>query len=101
MTICNHVPCGTGRGVGPTKPNALDALKPEDVPERVRAYFGGGDAKKAPPELIGVLGDPGFRTKGEASNIAYSPNGKILAVGGKGRLELFDTANGRLLRTLR
>jgi serine/threonine protein kinase/WD40 repeat protein len=86
--------------------NALDALKPEDVPEAARAYVGGGDAKKAPPELVAVLGDVAFRCQGNASGIAYSPNGKILAVSGEGRreqearLELLDAVTGRHLRTV-
>jgi WD40 repeat protein len=85
------------------KPNALDALKPEDVPEEVRAYGGAGDPKKAPPELVGVLGDVGFRCQDAASKTSYSPNGKILAVGvpgEPGRLELFDANTGRRLRTI-
>src|SRR5262249_51943859 len=44
------------------RPNAADALKPGDVSEAARAYVGGGDAKKAPPELVAVLGDAAFRS---------------------------------------
>ncbi len=62
--------------------------------------MGDGDPKKAPPELIAVLGDVGFRCKGAASKTAYSPSGKLLAVQGKGCVELFDATSARYLRSI-
>jgi WD40 repeat protein len=82
------------------RPNAADALKPEDVPEVARAYVGGGDPKKAPPELVGVLGNAPFRCPGGTGRPAYSPDGKLLAVPGD-VVQIFDAATGRLLQTLR
>jgi WD40 repeat protein len=85
------------------RPNAADALKHEDVPEAARAYVGGGDAKKAPPELVAVLGDMAFRATDIPGPLAYSPDGKLLAaadVGSRGRVWIFDAKTGRLLRQL-
>jgi serine/threonine protein kinase/WD40 repeat protein len=71
------------------RPNAADALKPAEVPEVARAYVGGGDAKKAPPELVAVLGDIDRKTgkpqapspghNGAVQGLAFSPDGKLLA----------------------
>jgi WD40 repeat protein len=81
------------------RPNAADALKHEDVPETARAYVGGGDPKKAPPELVGVLGDAAFRCPHGTGRPAYSPDGKLLAVPGD-LVQLFDAATGRFLQTV-
>jgi serine/threonine protein kinase/WD40 repeat protein len=71
------------------RPNAADALKPAEVPEVARAYVGSGDAKKAPPELVAVLGDIDRKTgkpqapspghNGAVQALAFSPDGKWLA----------------------
>jgi WD40 repeat protein len=90
------------------RPNAADALKHEDVPELARAYLGGGDPKKAPPELVAVLGDAGFRLpwaveQWEAGkrHLFFSPDGKHLAVrDGRRALRVFDAATGRVVRDL-
>src|SRR5262249_1624844 len=66
------------------RPNAGDGLRQEDVPEVARAYVGGGDPKKAAAELVAVLGDSRFRTPGQYGPMAYSPDGKLLAVAGGG-----------------
>src|SRR5262249_11863475 len=36
--------------------NAADALKPDDMHASARTYVGGGDTKKAPQDLVAVLG---------------------------------------------
>ncbi len=84
------------------RPNAADALKHEDVPEIARAYLGGGDPKKAPPELVAVLGEVRFRCPGEFGPIAYSPDGKLLAVAGReGSTWIYDASTGWLARAFR
>ena len=82
------------------RPNAADALKHEDVSEIARAHVGGGDPKKAPPELVAVLGDAGFRCPGGAGPPRYSADGKFIAVPGEDAVFLFDAATGRLVRSL-
>jgi WD40 repeat protein/tRNA A-37 threonylcarbamoyl transferase component Bud32 len=85
------------------RPNPADALKPEDVPESARAHVAGGDAKKAPRELVAVLGDMAFRATDIPGPLAYSPDGKLLAaadVASRGRVWNFDARTGRLLRQL-
>jgi WD40 repeat protein len=81
------------------RPNAADALKHEDVPEAARAYIGGGDPNKVPPELVAVLGESRFRLPGATSGLAYSPNGELLAVASTEKvLWIFDLPTRRLLR---
>jgi WD40 repeat protein/serine/threonine protein kinase len=83
------------------RPNAADGLKPQDVPEIARTYVGDGDAKKAPAELVAVLGDTRFRCPTPADNCrpAFSADGKMLAVPGDGTIQLFGS-DGALLRRL-
>jgi WD40 repeat protein len=81
------------------RPNAADILKPADVPEVARAYVGGGDPRKAPPELVAVLGDTRFRVPERRGPVAFSPDGKLLAVASAGKVvRFFDAHTGRLMR---
>jgi WD40 repeat protein len=82
------------------RPNAADALKPGDISEVVRAYVGGGDPKKAPPDLVAVLGDVRFRCPGGAGRPAFSPDGERLAVPSQKAVLLFDAGSGRLVRSV-
>jgi WD40 repeat protein len=85
------------------RPNAADVLKHDggDVPEIARAYVGGGDAKKAPQELVGVLGTAAYRCLPTAVGLpAFSPDGKLLAVPTTEQVLLFNAADGRLLRSV-
>jgi hypothetical protein len=75
--------------------NGADGLKHEEVPAVARAYIGGADARKAPSELVAVLGDTSFRCPNGAGRPAYSPDGKLLAVPGGNQVQLFDAASGR------
>jgi WD40 repeat protein len=83
-----------------TRPSAADALKREDIPADLLAKAGGGDAEKAPPELVAVL-------KAEEGHlkplyVAFSPDGRTLALSGHEdwAIKLWDLANGKLWRTL-
>src|SRR5262245_38946248 len=80
------------------RPNAADALKHGDVPELERAYVGGGDPKKAPPELVAVLADTAFRCPNGAGKPAFSPGGNYLAVLSEDRVLLYDPKTGAFLR---
>jgi WD40 repeat protein/tRNA A-37 threonylcarbamoyl transferase component Bud32 len=91
------------------RPNAADALKAEGVPEVARAYIGGGDPKKVPPELVAVLGDTRFRRFSDRGSkqgkdmgpLALSPDGKQIALSdGLTQIRFLDTATGRLMRQI-
>jgi WD40 repeat protein len=100
-----QVPAPTARELA-ERPNAADALKAADVPEAARAYVGGGDPKKAPPELVAVwaaapapLADTRFRCPKGAGRPAFSPDGKLLAVPSEGMVLFFEISTGRLVRS--
>jgi WD40 repeat protein len=80
----------------------LDKLKHEDVPPYLRAVMAGGDAARAPRELVCVLGEPRFLlpNSGPASWPALSPDGTVLAVPCFDCIVLFDARSGAPLRVL-
>lgn len=78
-----------------------DALRRADIPKAVLASIGGGDPKRAPPELVAVLGDGRFRLTDISRFPAYSPDGALLAVPNGGEVFLFDANSGQLLRRFR
>jgi WD40 repeat protein/serine/threonine protein kinase len=79
--------------------NAADALRHDTMPEIERAYCGGGDPRKAPPELVSVLGDVRFRYPGDYGPIAFDADGKRLALASAGKdIRIYGMAEGRLLR---
>ncbi len=69
------------------RPNGADALKQADIPETARAYVGGGDAKKAPKELVAVLGELPDAKKNLPAVVAlaWSPDGQHLVTADAGR----------------
>jgi WD40 repeat protein len=79
---------------------AADALRRADIPEAVLATLGGGDPKRAPAELIALLGEGRFRLSGVSNRPAFSPDGALLAVPSGGEIFLFDAHSGQLLRRL-
>ncbi len=82
------------------RPNAADALKPEDVSLEARAYIGDGDPARVPPGLVAVLGDLRLRCPGGADRPALTPDGKlVLVIGGPGLL-VFDAVTGHRLRSI-
>jgi WD40 repeat protein/formylglycine-generating enzyme required for sulfatase activity len=80
------------------RPSAADALRRKDVPKAALTWLGLGDPRQAPPELVAILGDGRFRSLGQMSFSAYSPDGTLLAVPSGGNVLLFDAARGRYLR---
>jgi WD40 repeat protein/tRNA A-37 threonylcarbamoyl transferase component Bud32 len=77
------------------RPNAADTLKREDIPPELLARAGQGDKDKAPPELVAVL------TTGNQPKlmVAFSPDGKLLAVAGDDGIKFWDLATAKLLAT--
>jgi WD40 repeat protein/Leucine-rich repeat (LRR) protein len=83
---------------------AADALRRADIPEAILASLGGGDPKRAPAELVAVLGDWRLRSAGgqDVSHVpAFGPDGALLAVPSGGDAVLFDANSGQLLRRFR
>jgi WD40 repeat protein len=71
--------------VRPWQPPAhspLDELRHEQIPEDELRSIGGGDAAKAPAELVAVLGDSHLRHYGPACLVAWGPDGKWLVSSG-------------------
>jgi WD40 repeat protein len=82
------------------RPSAADALKREDIPEELLKRAGGGDAAKAPPELVAILGGARGHA-GQVFAVVISPDGRTLASAGIDRtIKLWDLATARLVRTL-
>jgi WD40 repeat protein/serine/threonine protein kinase len=80
----------------------LDDLAHQDVPPYLRAVAAGGDAARAPRELVAVLGDSRFLlpNAGPASWPALSGDGTTLAVPCFDCIALFDAQTGQPRRAL-
>jgi WD40 repeat protein len=66
------------------RPAAADALKREDMPAELLEKAGGGDKDKAPAELVAIFGEDRGKGQCHLFTVAFSPDGKTLAFGGKG-----------------
>ncbi|QDU21855.1 protein kinase domain-containing protein [Urbifossiella limnaea] len=84
------------------RPAPADALNRADIPPVVLKQAGSGDARRVPPEVVGVFGRAPFRLPKSAqqSFLAIDPAGKYLAVPNGQVVALFDPRTGELVRTL-
>jgi WD40 repeat protein/serine/threonine protein kinase len=78
-------------------------LRREDIPPLMLALAGGGDPKKAPPELAAVLGDGRFLLPrvGGTNWMQQSPDEEILAVPLEEDVVLFEVQTGKYIRNLK
>lgn len=81
-------------------PCAAENLKRESLSEATLAFLGQGDPKAAPPDLVAVLGDTRFRLSDIASFMAFSPDGKFLAIPDGIHIAIFEEASGRRVQYL-
>ena len=89
-----------------TGPSPYDRLRREDIPPELLKAAGRGDPKKAPAEIVAILGKPGvmmpyhaFREDGSIGAIDLRPDGKTLALGynftWKSRVTIWHVATGK------
>src|SRR5262249_53299918 len=84
------------------RPNAADGLNQSDISKDALAYVGGGDPENVPPELVAVLGDVRFRVSERPGPMAFTPDGKQLAVAdGGSEIRFLDAQTGRFLRLVK
>ncbi|MFO0927326.1 MAG: WD40 repeat domain-containing protein [Gemmataceae bacterium] len=84
----------------PRRPAAgsLDELRRQDIAADELALAGGGDAAKAPAELVAVVGTGRLRHWGKLHGLTFTADGKQLLSGSQdGSVRLWDAATGRLI----
>ena len=75
----------------------FDQLKRENISPIEMANAGGGDPRRAPPELVAVLGDSRFKHWYFAHRVHYHPDGKLLYSKGTDQaICAWDAASGQL-----
>ena len=83
-------------------PAPADRLDRSKIPEHELAAAGGGNAQQSPAELAWVFGDSRLKLESTAYVVAFSPDGKLAAVGTEtGQIDLFDPDRALLLRQLK
>jgi hypothetical protein len=83
-------------------PDPLDEWRREELPPGLLPPIR-GDAKEAPPELIGLLGAGGFRLpySGSTHWPAQTADGRLLALACGNTVVLYDAQTGGIVRILR
>jgi WD40 repeat protein len=83
--------------VSPRSPSAaLEALRRDRIPPEALAAAGGGDPKKAPTNLVAVLGEAGPAHTSSVRQVVFSSDGRWLASASQDRtIILWDGATGR------
>ncbi|HEV3084651.1 MAG TPA: sigma-70 family RNA polymerase sigma factor [Gemmataceae bacterium] len=73
----------------------LIGLQQAQIPDYERKMAGGGDAAKAPPELVAILGDSRLKHLGYVTETVFSADGKTLAsAGSDGLVRLWNPETG-------
>jgi WD40 repeat protein len=76
-------------------PAPLDKWPRSTIPSYELAAAGGGDPRKAPPELVAVLGDSRLKHWNQVTTLAFTADGKQLAsASADGTAILWDVASG-------
>jgi WD40 repeat protein/beta-lactamase regulating signal transducer with metallopeptidase domain len=83
---------GTGQDTAPAAAG-LAGLRHEQIPAYELKVAGGGDPAKAPAALVGVLGDSRLH-QGFVHDVAFSPDGRLLAATDSETLVLWDPDTG-------
>ena len=76
----------------------LAALRHSDVSEYERAVAGGGDARQAPEGLVAVLGSSRLAHFWPSLDVAFTPDGKLLASVSDSTVRLWNPATGEQRR---
>jgi WD40 repeat protein len=76
-------------------PTPADALRRDQISPYELAMAGSGDPKRAPAELVAVLGDSRLKNWQWSGPVGFGPDDKTLLTTGSGCLDLWDTQTGQ------
>lgn len=99
VSVVGEPPPDSGKPVeaAPSAMAPFDALRREQIPGDELKAAGGGDAAKAPQELVAILGDSRLHHHAGANCVAFSPVGGLIASGSIDHsVRVWDAAKGRL-----
>jgi WD40 repeat protein/tRNA A-37 threonylcarbamoyl transferase component Bud32 len=88
----------------PTPPtgSVFDTLRRQDVPAHELTVAGDGDPKKAPVQLVAVLGNSRLKHGGMVRSVDFSRDGQTLITSSSdGTLKFWSVATGEAVRSLR
>jgi WD40 repeat protein/serine/threonine protein kinase len=79
----------------------LDALRRENIPPDELAAAGGGDPRRAPAELVAILGESRLSHWASIHQMAFAPDNRLLASAGRDcTVRLWDTVTCKSVRAL-